>query len=239
MRSLRSYSVFNLHSVASLGLHQTQVADSFMWEYKARKENIISHIFQAVKSHESSGNLPNQPRVIRCQHIGHHGRDRRHWIPNELKHIWLHHGIFENVCYPFLKIYSFVWHFGCCQFDLVSGFCRIVTPTLYCARSLLVAQSNPINISFSGAITQHNYGGRLNLLGIIFFISSTLDTYCMCNCATTSVGLEGVSANCIRFMACIASGDSALRLDRLESSSVRSAISNSDSSSTFRDIHYV
>ena len=168
MRSLRSYSVFTLHSVASLGLHQTQVADSFMWEYKARKGNIISHIFRALNSHESSGNLPNQPRVIRCQHIGHHGRDRRHWIPNELKHLWLHHGIFENVCYPFLKIYSFVWHFGCCQFDLVSGFWRIVTPTLYCARSLLVAQSNPINISFSSAITQHNYGGRFYLLGINF-----------------------------------------------------------------------
>lgn len=43
---------------------------------------------------------------------------------NELKHLWLHRGIFGNVSYPFWKINSYVWPYGCCHFDCVSSFKR-------------------------------------------------------------------------------------------------------------------
>ncbi|CCI46743.1 unnamed protein product [Albugo candida] len=61
----------------------------------------------------------------------------------------LHHGIFGNVSYQFSKIYSFVWLFGCYQFDLLLFFERIFSPTLYCACSRRVMQRNPISTSFS------------------------------------------------------------------------------------------
>ena len=76
-------------------------------------------------------------------------------------------------------------------------------------------------------------------MGSVFLLSTTLDAYCMCNRTNTTVGLERIFSNYIGFVACIASGDTALRLDRSESSFVLSSISNSDSSSTFRDLHHV
>lgn len=80
MKLLVYYSVFTRRLVSPLGSKQIQVANCFTWEYKARKDNIIFHISHALHSQQSSGNLPNQPKVIRCRHIGYHGRDQTQWI---------------------------------------------------------------------------------------------------------------------------------------------------------------
>lgn len=97
---------------------------------------------------------------------------------------------------------------------------------IHCARSLRVGQWNPISISFQKVITQHSYGESFSLVGISSSHPNTLNAHYMCNSANTPASMEGSSANSFRFMACIAGGDAALRLDRQESSFVRPAISN-------------
>lgn len=73
----------------------------------------------------------------------------------------------------------------------------------------------------------------------ILLIPTMLVAYCMCNCVSTTVGMEGLSANYIRGMERIASGDAAVCLDQSESSFIRSAISNCDSFITYRDLQHV
>lgn len=81
----------------------------------------------------------------------------------------LHHGIFGNVSYQFSKIYSFVWLFGCYQFDLLLFFERIFSPTLYCACSRRVMQRNPISTSFSSAIRRNIMDRATPYLDQLFF----------------------------------------------------------------------
>lgn len=56
--------------------------------------------------------------------------------------------------------------------------------------------------------------GVTPFLGSLFLIPTTLVTYCTCNCASSTAGMERISPNYIRFVACIATDDDALRRER-------------------------
>lgn len=84
-----------------LGSNQTQTADRFMWEYKPRRGNIIFHLFHAINSQGSSGNFQNQPRVIRCWHIGHHEEIGR----TGFRMIWKSYGDIPAYLETFLTIF--------------------------------------------------------------------------------------------------------------------------------------
>lgn len=139
----------------------------------------------------------------------------------------------------------FIQVFGELQFFLVFGVATSIS-------FLLSKRSQPYIISSNkpsyGAVIsdQHLYLWCSHMAQIwlvlllwVFFLSSTLNAYCMCNGNSVTVGMEGLPTNHVQFMACIVGNYVAIRLERSESSFVRSTVSKSKNISTFRDIHHV
>lgn len=92
------------------------------------------------------------------------GSGQMQWIPNEFKYVWLHLGVFENLSCRFFEDLQFCLVLWLLPVRSRCRFSKDIYPTLYSASSLRVAQWNPIDISFSSAITKRNYGGSYFLL---------------------------------------------------------------------------
>lgn len=207
--TMKSFKYYSVSTRRSLGSNQTKVVDLLRGNTKKERRRYLP----SIRNHLWSGNLLDQPRVIRCRPIGPHGNDRMQWIENELEHLWLHRSFSGNVSYRFSKLYSLPGLSNASRsiFLLVFVTCR--------ARNSIVHASfvwgSGIRIaSRFRLLSQSTIMERFTLyLRAVFLLSTTLASYRMCNCASTTADMKGLSANYIRFTAIIVGGDSALHLD--------------------------
>lgn len=113
------------------------MADRFLREHKTRRRNIIpvystlTTLTYRLEPPETAESHRISTRRSTWQRSDALDTERAQVYTTTSRHP-------RKVSYRFSEIYNFVWLFVCCQFDIISGFRRILSPTLYCARILFV-----------------------------------------------------------------------------------------------------